>query len=72
MVFTSVFGHFDNEIDMAGLEAMVLTGDIEKIETLRDVPEWLEAGILQRGHRAQYVSGVAGQHFKRWTQLVGL
>jgi adenosylhomocysteinase len=33
-------GHFDNEIDMAGLEAMVLTGDIEKIEIKPQVHEW--------------------------------
>jgi adenosylhomocysteinase len=33
-------GHFDNEIDMAGLENMVLTGDIEKIEIKPQVHEW--------------------------------
>ncbi len=33
-------GHFDNEIDMAGLEAMVLTGEVEKIEIKPQVHEW--------------------------------
>jgi adenosylhomocysteinase len=33
-------GHFDNEIDMAGLEAMRETGDIEKIEIKPQVHEW--------------------------------
>ena len=33
-------GHFDNEIDMAGLEAMVDTGDVEKIEIKPQVHEW--------------------------------
>jgi len=33
-------GHFDNEIDMAGLEAMVLTGEVEKIEVKPQVHEW--------------------------------
>ena len=32
-------GHFDNEIDMAGLEAMVLTGEVEKIEIKPQVHE---------------------------------
>jgi len=33
-------GHFDNEIDMAGLEAMLETGDVEKIEIKPQVHEW--------------------------------
>jgi adenosylhomocysteinase len=33
-------GHFDNEIDMAGLEAMVLSGEVEKIEIKPQVHEW--------------------------------
>ncbi len=33
-------GHFDNEIDMAGLEAMRLTGEVEKIEIKPQVHEW--------------------------------
>ncbi|TNE89549.1 MAG: adenosylhomocysteinase [Deltaproteobacteria bacterium] len=33
-------GHFDNEIDMAGLEAMVKTGEVEKIEIKPQVHEW--------------------------------
>ena len=33
-------GHFDNEIDMAGLEAMVETGEVEKIEIKPQVHEW--------------------------------
>ena len=33
-------GHFDNEIEMAGLEAMVGTGDVEKIEIKPQVHEW--------------------------------
>ena len=33
-------GHFDNEIDMAGLEAMVETGAVEKIEIKPQVHEW--------------------------------
>ena len=33
-------GHFDNEIDMAGLEAMVETGEVEKIEVKPQVHEW--------------------------------
>ena len=33
-------GHFDNEIDMAGLEAMVVSGDVEKIEIKPQVHEW--------------------------------
>ena len=33
-------GHFDNEIDMAGLEAMAAAGDVEKIEIKPQVHEW--------------------------------
>jgi len=33
-------GHFDNEIDMAGLEAMAAKGDVEKIEVKAQVHEW--------------------------------
>lgn len=33
-------GHFDNEIDMAGLEAMVDKGEVEKIEVKPQVHEW--------------------------------
>jgi adenosylhomocysteinase len=33
-------GHFDNEIDMAGLEALRATGDVEKIEVKAQVHEW--------------------------------
>jgi adenosylhomocysteinase len=33
-------GHFDNEIDMAGLEAMVEAGTVEKIEIKPQVHEW--------------------------------
>jgi adenosylhomocysteinase len=33
-------GHFDNEIDMAGLEALQATGDVEKIEIKPQVHEW--------------------------------
>jgi adenosylhomocysteinase len=33
-------GHFDNEIDMAGLEAMVERGELEKIEVKPQVHEW--------------------------------
>jgi len=33
-------GHFDNEIDMAGLEAMRATGEVEKIEVKPQVHEW--------------------------------
>ena len=33
-------GHFDNEIEVAGLEAMVLTGEVEKIEVKPQVHEW--------------------------------
>jgi adenosylhomocysteinase len=33
-------GHFDNEIDMAGLENMVLEGTLEKIEIKPQVHEW--------------------------------
>ena len=33
-------GHFDNEIDMAGLERLVETGDVEKIEIKPQVHEW--------------------------------
>ncbi len=33
-------GHFDNEIDMAGLEAMAEKGEVEKIEVKPQVHEW--------------------------------
>jgi len=33
-------GHFDNEIDMAGLEAMARRGEVEKIEIKPQVHEW--------------------------------
>jgi adenosylhomocysteinase len=33
-------GHFDNEIDMAGMEAMVANGEVEKIEIKPQVHEW--------------------------------
>ena len=33
-------GHFDNEIDMAGLEAMRSRGEVEKIEVKPQVHEW--------------------------------
>lgn len=33
-------GHFDNEIDMAGLEAMRAKGDVQKIEIKPQVHEW--------------------------------
>jgi adenosylhomocysteinase len=33
-------GHFDNEIDMAGMEAMVERGELEKIEVKPQVHEW--------------------------------
>ena len=33
-------GHFDNEIDMAGLEAMLEAGEVEKIEVKPQVHEW--------------------------------
>jgi len=33
-------GHFDNEIDMAGLERMRETGEVEKIEVKPQVHEW--------------------------------
>jgi len=33
-------GHFDNEIDMAGLEAMRDRGEVEKIEVKPQVHEW--------------------------------
>ncbi|AWV91298.1 adenosylhomocysteinase [Bradymonas sediminis] len=33
-------GHFDNEIDMAGLEAMAKVGKVEKIEIKPQVHEW--------------------------------
>ena len=33
-------GHFDNEIDMAGMEAMRATGEVEKIEIKPQVHEW--------------------------------
>ena len=33
-------GHFDNEIDMAGLELLAKTGEVEKIEIKPQVHEW--------------------------------
>jgi adenosylhomocysteinase len=33
-------GHFDNEIDMAGMEAMRASGEVEKIEIKPQVHEW--------------------------------
>jgi len=33
-------GHFDNEIDMAGMEAMLSRGEVEKIEIKPQVHEW--------------------------------
>ncbi|MBM74089.1 MAG: adenosylhomocysteinase [Proteobacteria bacterium] len=33
-------GHFDNEIDMAGLEAMAIEGLVEKIKIKEEVHEW--------------------------------
>jgi adenosylhomocysteinase len=33
-------GHFDNEIDIAGLEALRATGEVEKIEVKPQVHEW--------------------------------
>ena len=33
-------GHFDNEIDMAGMEALRASGDVEKIEIKPQVHEW--------------------------------
>ena len=33
-------GHFDNEIDMAGLEALLADGKVEKIEIKPQVHEW--------------------------------
>ncbi|MCP4810215.1 MAG: adenosylhomocysteinase [Proteobacteria bacterium] len=36
----SNIGHFDNEIDMAGMEAMRATGEVEKIEIKPQVHEW--------------------------------
>ncbi len=33
-------GHFDNEIDMAGLEALLAKGEVEKIEIKPQVHEW--------------------------------
>jgi adenosylhomocysteinase len=33
-------GHFDNEIDMAGLEALAAKGEVEKIEIKPQVHEW--------------------------------
>jgi len=33
-------GHFDNEIDMAGLEAMLERGEVEKIQVKPGVHEW--------------------------------
>jgi adenosylhomocysteinase len=33
-------GHFDNEIDMAGLESMLAAGTIEKIDIKPQVAEW--------------------------------
>ena len=39
-------GHFDNEIDMAGLEKMLERGEVEKIEVKPQVHEWK----FQDGH----------------------
>jgi adenosylhomocysteinase len=36
----SNIGHFDNEIDIAGLEAMMEKGEVEKIEIKPQVHEW--------------------------------
>jgi len=36
----SNIGHFDNEIDMAGLEAMAERGEVKKIEVKPQVHEW--------------------------------
>ena len=33
-------GHFDNEIDMAGLYAMIETGEVEKIDIKPQVADW--------------------------------
>ena len=33
-------GHFDNEIDMAGMEALAAAGEVEKIEVKPQVHEW--------------------------------
>ncbi len=33
-------GHFDNEIDMAGMEALLAKGEVEKIEVKPQVHEW--------------------------------
>ncbi len=33
-------GHFDNEIDMAGMEALLAKGEVEKIEIKPQVHEW--------------------------------
>jgi adenosylhomocysteinase len=33
-------GHFDNEIDMAGMHAMIETGEVERIEIKPQVHEW--------------------------------
>jgi adenosylhomocysteinase len=37
-------GHFDNEIDMAGLEKMLAKGEVEKIEIKPQVHEWKFTG----------------------------
>ena len=44
-------GHFDNEIDMAGMEAMAAAGTVEKIEIKPQVHEWRFTGTHGgRGH----------------------
>jgi adenosylhomocysteinase len=47
-------GHFDNEIDMAGLEAMAENGEVEKIQVKPQVHEWrfknTTHGPRGRGH----------------------
>ena len=45
-------GHFDNEIDMAGLEAMLERGEVEKIEIKPQVHEWKFQGHRPLDHRA--------------------
>ena len=47
-------GHFDNEIDMAGLESLLEAGEVEKIEIKPQVHEWRFKGTTHgpggRGH----------------------
>jgi adenosylhomocysteinase len=47
-------GHFDNEIDMAGLYAMIESGDVQKIDIKPQVAEWKFTNTTQgpkgRGH----------------------